>query len=46
MVSSYVGQWNAAYALTFMRDVAFRLTNRVQLATDGHHMYLSAVESS
>jgi hypothetical protein len=27
-----------------MMDLASRLTNRVQLTTDGHHAYLSAVD--
>ncbi len=35
-----------AYASAFMRDVADRLTNRVQLTTDGHYAYLSAVEEA
>src|SRR5438552_582457 len=29
-----------------MRDVVARLKNRVQLTTDGHQMYLTAVESA
>src|SRR5690606_17600529 len=33
-------------ARAFMEDVASRLANRVQLTTDGHHMYLTAVESA
>jgi IS1 family transposase len=46
MVSYYVGLRNAAYALTFMRDLVSRLANRVQLTTDGHNMYVGAVESA
>jgi len=34
----------SAYA--FMSDVASRLHNRVQLTTDGHKVYLSAVEDA
>jgi IS1 family transposase len=33
--------WNAQ---NFMHDLASRLTNRVQLTTDGHRAYLTAVE--
>lgn len=43
MVSWLVGQRSIENAQTFMKDVASRLSNRVQLTTDGHHMYLSAV---
>lgn len=35
---------SAAYA--FMHDLASRLSNRVQLTTDGHRVYLNAVESA
>lgn len=41
-----VGQRDAATAHRFMHDVATRLANRVQVTTDGHHMYLSAVTSA
>ncbi len=41
-----VGERNGADAEAFMRDVASRLTNRVQLTTDGLKSYLSAVESA
>jgi len=40
-------RWEAAPRRNFnmfMVDVAARLANRVQLTTDGHHLYLSAVE--
>ena len=46
MVSWLVGHRNAEYAHAFMQDVASRLANRVQLTTDGHHMYLSAVATA
>ena len=39
-----VGGRDAGCAYTFMRDLADRLTHRVQLTTDGHRAYLSAVE--
>ena len=43
MVSWLVGARNVENAHIFMKDVAGRLANRVQLTTDGHTMYLSAV---
>ena len=39
-----VGKRDAGYAYAFMNDLASRLTHRVQLTTDGHRAYLSAVE--
>ena len=45
-ISYLVGLRDAGYAFEFMRDVAARLANRVQLTTDGHKSYLSAVEDS
>jgi IS1 family transposase len=41
-----VGGRDAATAYAFMQDLALRLANRVQLTTDGHRAYLSAVESA
>ena len=38
-----VGRRDAGYATDFLQDVAVRLSNRVQLTTDGHKMYLTAV---
>lgn len=35
---------NAAYE--FMKDLAGRLANRVQLTTDGYHVYVNAVEAA
>lgn len=46
IVSWYVGQRDVLSATEFMRDVAARLANRVQLTTDGHRAYLNAVEST
>jgi len=46
VVSWLVGSRNAEHAEVFMRDVASRLAHRVQLTTDGHSMYLSAVEDA
>jgi len=39
-----VGLRTANYAYQFMNDLAKRLTNRVQLTTDGHRKYLDAVD--
>jgi IS1 family transposase len=39
-----VGERNGATAFQFMQDLAGRLTNRVQLTTDGFKSYLNAVE--
>lgn len=39
-----VGLRDAGYAFRFMRDLQARLANRVQLTTDGHKVYLNAVE--
>ena len=44
MISYLVGSRDAGYAFEFMSDVASRLSNRVQLTTDGHRAYLEAVE--
>jgi IS1 family transposase len=38
-----VGRRDAGSACEFLQDVASRLTNRIQLTTDGHKMYLAAV---
>jgi IS1 family transposase len=44
IVSWYLGRRDAEAAYVFMTDLASRLSNRVQLTTDGHHAYLSAVD--
>ncbi|NGY06153.1 IS1 family transposase [Solimonas terrae] len=41
-----VGARNAAVANEFMDDLASRLTNRVQLTTDGNRTYLDAVKEA
>lgn len=46
IVSYLVGGRDAGYATEFMQDVAARLSNRVQLTTDGHKAYLNAVEDA
>lgn len=47
LVASYtVGTRGAQTAKAFMDDLASRLANRVQLTTDGHRVYLQAVEDA
>ena len=46
LVSYQVGGRDAEYALMLMDDLRGRLANRVQLTTDGHKAYLSAVEEA
>ena len=43
ILSWLAGRRDAGCATEFLRDVANRLANRVQLTTDGHKMYLTAV---
>lgn len=45
-VSWLVGARSVENAVEFMQDVAARLVNRVQLTTDGHNMYLTAVRAA
>ena len=44
--SWYVGSRDLHTATAFMKDLAGRLKNKVQLTTDGHNMYLEAVEDA
>ena len=46
IVSYTLGQRNAGTAYTFMQDVASRITNRIQLTTDGLRVYAEAVENA
>jgi IS1 family transposase len=46
MPSFLVGSRDAGCATEFMQDLAGRLSNRVQLTSDGHRMYLQAVEDA
>ena len=46
LISYQVGGRDAEYALMLMDDLRGRLANRVQLTTDGHKAYLSAVEDA
>ncbi len=41
-----VGLRDAGHAFEFINDLRSRLANRVPLTTDGHRMYLSAVEGA
>jgi len=46
ILSWRVGPRNLATAYDLMHDLAERVSNRVQLTTDGHKVYLDAVESA
>ncbi len=46
VISWMVGQRDAGFASAFLQDVESRLANRIQLTTDGHRMYLTAVHDS
>ena len=46
IVSWLVGGRDSEYAMAFMDDLHSRLSNRVQLTTDGHKAYLQAVEGA
>ncbi len=41
-----VGGRDSGTAYTFVQDLADRLSNRVQMTTDGHSVYLEAIESA
>ena len=46
IIAYLIGGRDAEYAAAFMRDLRARLATRVQLTTDGHRPYLSAVEGA
>ncbi|MGA2004297.1 MAG: IS1 family transposase [Terriglobales bacterium] len=46
IVSYMLGDRGASTARDFMEDVASRITNRIQLTTDGHRVYAEAVEKA
>jgi IS1 family transposase len=46
MVSYFVGDRSGQSAICLMDDLRDRLSNRVQLTTDGHKAYLEAVEGA
>ena len=45
-ISWLLGPRDGGTATEFMQDVAGRLSHRIQLSTDGHTMYLEAVEDA
>jgi IS1 family transposase len=46
ILSYMVGGRDSEYAMALMDDLRSRIVNRVQLTTDGHRAYLSAVEEA
>lgn len=46
IVSYMLGDRGADTAHAFMQDVASRISNRIQLTTDGHRVYADAVEDA
>ena len=46
VISWHVGRRDAQTAHPFMHDLAARLTSRVQMTTDGWHVYLDAIDSA
>ena len=46
ILSYLVGGRDSDYAIGFMDDLCSRITNRVQLTSDGHRAYLEAVEGA
>jgi IS1 family transposase len=47
LILSYVcGGRDARFALEFMKDLASRVTTRIQITTDGHRAYAEAVEGA
>ena len=46
IISYMLGDRGAATAHAFMQDIASRISNRIQLTTDGHRVYADAVEDA
>ena len=46
IISYMLGDRGASTAQAFMQDVASRISNRIQLTTDGHRVYAEAVEDA
>jgi IS1 family transposase len=46
VISWMIGSKDAESGKVFIEDLAKRITNRIQLTTDGHHAYLEAVDAS
>ena len=44
--SWFIGSRNTEAAITFINDLASRIAHRIQLTTDGHRPYLTAVENA
>jgi IS1 family transposase len=45
LISTVVGSRNTDYALAFVYDLKSRLANRVQITSDGHRPYLTAMDT-
>lgn len=46
IISYLVGGCDAGWAKQFMQDLASRVTEHIQLTTDGHRVYAEAVEKA
>src|SRR5438445_5081144 len=46
IISYMLGDRGASTAHAFMQDIASRISNRIQLTTDGHRVYADAVEDA
>lgn len=46
LISWLVGGRDLGYAIEFMNDLRSRIANRIQLTSDGHRVYLAAVEDA
>lgn len=46
IITYMLGDRGAGTAMAFMQDMASRLSNRIQLTTDGHRVYADAVEAA
>src|ERR1039458_8678607 len=46
IISYMLGDRGASTARAFMQDIASRISNRIQLTTDGHRVYAEAVENA
>jgi len=46
MINFLVGRRGSEFAKIFIDDLASRLSNKIQLTTDGHKVYLDAIENA
>jgi IS1 family transposase len=46
IITYMLGDRGAGTAMAFMQDMASRISNRIQLTTDGHRVYAGAVEAA